>query len=255
MRILASLAFAMLFVCGQTQADVILIEDFEDSTVSYTTNIPDDLTDISNRDYFGRIDPDNTSTPPSDIEYFGATGVVGSGNGYYGVQDADAANSGDVDVFEILFSGVDTSGFENLVLSWQIAEDDSTDGFEDWDTASSFRVEVNDGSGFTQIFRVESELGSDGNETNEKPRVDTNNDGIGDGTEITSTFQQFSFALADAMTYDIKFIIEFLDAGDEDIALDNVLLEGDALSGVPEPTTFAMFALGLGTLASRRRRS
>jgi len=262
MRIAACLALALLFVCGSVQADMILLEDFEDSTVGYTVNIADDLTDISNLDYFGRVDPDNTVTPPAggNISYSGENpGAVGTGNGFYTVHDADGANSGDVDVFELTFSGINTSGFENLVLSWQIAEDDSDDGFEDWDSASSFRVEVDNGSGFTQIFRVESELGGDGNEVNEVARVDTDNDGVGDGIIITDTYHTFTTglagipALANAGSYDIKFILEFLDAGDEDIALDNVLLTGDS-TVIPEPSTFAMFALAIGVLNTRRRR-
>ena len=71
-------------------------EDFEDAIVTYTVNFQDDLSDIANRDYFGRISPNNTGTPPADVTYTNLQGA-----GYYGVQDADAANSGNVDLIEL----------------------------------------------------------------------------------------------------------------------------------------------------------
>ena len=75
--------------------------------------------------------------------------------GYYGAEDTDGSNIGTVtDNIELLWSGIDTECFTNLSLSIDLAEDDSTDGFEDWDSTSSFRIEVDDGSGFSQIFRV-----------------------------------------------------------------------------------------------------
>ena len=255
MRVAATFIATLFLVCGIVQADTILFEDFEDSVVTYTTNVPDDLSDINNFDYFGRIASD-TSTPPGAISFANP-----QGNGYYGVQDSDAANSGDVDTLELLWSNIDTSNYTNLQLSWFIAEDDSADGFEDWDGPSSFIIEVDSGSGFQQIFGVESEFGTDGNEVNEKPRVDTNFDGIGDFTEITDVFTQFTTgiggafnggpALADAPTYSIRVTFAFLDAGDEDFAFDNLLLTGTA---VPEPLMLGVLFFGVGAFTARRRR-
>ena len=224
-----------------------MFEDFEDSTITYTTNDADDLSDISNRDYFGRIASD-TATPPGDVSFSNAQGT-----GYFGVQDSDAANSGDIDVIELTWSNIDTSNFENLNLSWFIAEDDATDGSEDWDSDTEFRIDVSvNGGGFSTIFQVASEIGTDGNETNEAPRVDTNFDGIGDGTLITDSFQSFNVNLANANTYDIRVTFTQLNAGDEDFAFDNLRFTGTA---VPEPAACGFLLLGLGAVASRRRRS
>jgi len=46
---------------------VILFEDFEDSTITYTTNFADDLADIASKDYYGRIDAG--SGLPFDVVY------------------------------------------------------------------------------------------------------------------------------------------------------------------------------------------
>ena len=219
----------------------ILLEDFEDAAITYTPSVADDLSDIGNLDYFGRIAPDTaipTSAGTNGISYANP-----QGNGYYGFMDADGANSGNVDVVDLDWTGINISGFNNLNLSWYLAEDDSGDGFEDWDIASSFRIAINlDNTGFIDIFRVESELGTDGNATNEKPRVDTLvagvGDGLGDGTEITNSFSQFSHLIANGSTLDIRVTIEFLDQGDEDIAFDSLLLTGDSVAVPPALVSF-----------------
>lgn len=224
----------------------IAFEDFEDSTVGYTTSVADDLSDISNRDYFGRIAPDS-STPPVDVSYSNT-----QGSGYYGVQDADGANSGDIDDITINFTGILIADYTNLTFSAFFAEDNSTDGNEDWDTTSSVRVLYQiDGGGFNNLFAIESELGIDGNQTNEVPRVDTDFNGVGDGVEITDVFTQFSFPIPNGNTLDIRIEIQDLDTGDEDIAIDNVLIEGDL--AIPEPSTALLGSLSLLALLRRRR--
>ena len=238
------------------KADVIIFEDFEDSTITYTSNLADALDDIGNLDYYGRLAPD-TALPGAAVSYGNM-----QGSGYYGVQDTDSAVGGGGatpgnDLVELTWAGIDVSNFTNLSLSWYIGEDDSTDGFQDWDSGSSFQVAVQaDGGGFNNIFQVESSTDGSGasGTTNATPRVDTNFDGIGDGTEITNTMTQFMSALADAGTLDIRIQFFELNAGDEDLAFDSLLLEGDAISAVPEPTSIALVGLfGTGLLFRRRR--
>ena len=62
---IALLAFAFLTQVAFAQGDTVFLEDFEDSVVLYTTSEPDDLSDIANSDYFGRID--DTSGLPTVI--------------------------------------------------------------------------------------------------------------------------------------------------------------------------------------------
>ena len=226
---------AILTICGQARAAVILFEDFEDATVSYVTSDPDELGNISLGDYFGRIAPD-TATPPGDISFGNL-----QGNGYYGAQDTDAAGAGNVDLITLDWTGIDISNHNNLELSWFVAEDNATNGAEDWDIASSLRITAQiDGGGFANVFAIESE-NVGGDQTNERPLVDTDFDGAGDGTEITDQFTQFMQSLPDGNTLDIRVEIEDLDADDEDVAFDSLLLEGDV---IPEPSTFALLGFG-----------
>ena len=246
------LATLLLTIASTTvNADIILFEDFEDATVTYTVSVADDVDELGTRDYFGRLHDVDTGLPPVDVSYSNR-----QGQGFYGVQDTDGTSSGNIDDITLDWTGIDVSNFENLSLSWFVAEDDATDGNEDWDTTSRFRILAQiDGGGFFNVFAIESELGTDGNETNEVPRVDTDFDETGDGAEITDTFTQFSSALANGGTLDLRVEIRDLDTGDEDVAFDNFLLEGDAIAAVPEPTSLALLSMAGAGLLFRRRRS
>ena len=137
------------------QADILLLEDFEDPTVAYTVSDPDDLSDAANRDYYGVIRPDTVALP-ADIIYNGLQGL-----GYYGVQDTDGATTPDADnLITLTWTGVSIANYQDLEFSVLLAEDDSADGFEDWDTFAEFRVETQiDGGGFFTDLSIRSEFG------------------------------------------------------------------------------------------------
>ena len=243
----AALAVATLTSASAATAATVIFEDFEDSTVGYTPSAADDLSDAASRDYYGIV---NTGDLPADVSYQNIQGT-----GFYGVQDTDGATN-EVDDITLSFTGIDISSFTNLVLSFMLAEDDSFDGREDWDTTSSFQVAYQiDGSGFTTGFAVESELGSDGNRTNERARVDTDLDGTGDGTEITDIFQQFAFGIGDGDLLDLRFTFTDLNAGDEDLALDSILLSGANVAVVPLPAGIWLLGFALGGLGLARRKA
>jgi len=215
MKRITNLLFCLISFAAFSQTTIFL-EDFEDAQLTYTTSIPDDLSDIAASDYFGRID--DTSGLPISVAYSNL-----QGSGFYGVQDPNGANSGDVNLIQLDWTGIDISGFSNLNLSWYVAEDDANDGNEDWDSSDFVRLEVQvDGGGFTSLFAIESEGG-----TNTAPRVDTDFDGLGDGIEITDVFTQFSSDIANGSMLDIRLTINGLSVGDEDIAFDEVRLTGD----------------------------
>lgn len=241
--------FVLAMLIGNSaQADIILVEDFEDASISYTASAADDLADIFGLNYFGRIAND-TALPPLDLLYGNAQGT-----GFFGAQNTDDAPGGGASQVSLSWNGIDVSNFENLNLSWFVAEDDSAS--ESWDSSSSFRIEYQlDGGGFQNLFAIASEIGIDLNQEDEKPRVDTNFDGVGDGAEITDVFAQFSSVIANGSSLDIRVTIEGLDETEEDIAFDNLMLTGD-LVGVPEPAALSLFALGLvGLITNRRWRS
>ncbi|GAB5539521.1 MAG: hypothetical protein Salg2KO_16240 [Salibacteraceae bacterium] len=218
MKRITSLLFCLVSTTVFSQT-TILLEDFEDSNLTYTTNFPDDLNDIGASDYFGRID--ETSGLPTGVSYLNPQGT-----GFYGVQDFDGTDSGDIETIQLDWTDIDIVGFTDLNLSWFIAEDDANDLNEDWDQTSSVRLEVQiNKGGYVNIFTVES---SSDSSLNTEPREDTDLDGIGDGTTITDSFTQFSATITDGSILDIRLTIEDLDTGDEDIAFDNLLLTGEA---------------------------
>jgi len=245
-KTLLRLSFLLLLIgVSISTADAqtnVFFEDFEDSSVLYSSSVADDITDLANEDYFGRID---FSALPTDIMYGNL-----QGGGFYGAQDTDSANSGNIDLLTLDIMGVDISNFSNLNLSFFVAEDDAEDSNEDWDITTSFRVLTQiDGGGYNPIFAIE---GASAGVGNQMARVDTNFDGIGDGAEITNVFTQFAFMIADGNTFDLRIEIEDLDTGDEDIALDSLQLSG--ILAVPEPTGLGLLSLMGVTVLLRRRK-
>ena len=208
----------------------ILFEDFEDATITYTATPADSLADIGNSDYYGRV---AFSALPADMVYSNP-----QGNSAYAVQDIDGALATPTSTITLDWSNIDVSNFTNLNLSFFVAEDDDGSN-EDWDSTESVRlsVQLNNG-GFTDIFAIEAEENPIGDQVNNAPRVDTDFDGIGDGALITDTFTQFSRAIADASELDIRLTIETFNASDEDIAFDNLLLEGDVADNPPALLAF-----------------
>ncbi|BCX46711.1 endonuclease/exonuclease/phosphatase [Haloferula helveola] len=219
----------------------LLLEDFEDSTVGYTTSISE--TSDGSNDYFGRVAPDGISV---------GTNIVYSnlqGSGYFGGQDMDANGTGDPNAAgaqaTITWTGIDITGYGNLRFSAFWAEDDDGTN-EDWDSADDFvLVEFQiDGGGFQNLFAIEN----DGTTFNTAPLIDTDFDGIGDGAVITDSFTRyFSTISGTGSSLDLRITID-LDSGDEDIAFDNVMIES-----IPEPGIALLGSLGLLGLLRRRR--
>jgi hypothetical protein len=252
MRLASFLSVAILVVGSfsmSASADVIMIEDFEDATLDYV-GPTDALADKANRDFYGRT---------GNFGSYTLNNVQGST--YYAAEDIDSAlpipiPSGSP--LDLVFT-VNIANYTDLSFDILMAEDDSTDGNEDWDAHEHFLVFYQiDGGAVTNLFGVEApEPGGD--LTNNEPREDTNFDGVGDGAEITDTFTNFNKTIAgtgNSLVMTVRYLSDDNPsagsyAGDEDIAFDNVTING---TPVPEPTTFALFALGLGTIVCPRRR-
>jgi len=205
----------LMTTASGVSAATILFEDFEDSTLTYVPSAVDDVSDIGNSDYYGRV-----------------TAAI-----------------------TLSFSGIDVSSFTNLNLSFLLAEDDSSDGEEDWDGDTSFIVSYQiDGGGFTNGFAVEAERPG-GAFFNSTPLVDTDFDGDGDGTALTDVFSQFDFDIADGGILDLRFTLTAFTAGDEDIAIDSILLSGDNVAAVPLPAGIWLLGAALGGLGLARRKA
>jgi MYXO-CTERM domain-containing protein len=171
----------------------------------------------------------------SFVEYFG-----GDGSYLHGM-DLDGENA--TLPVTVDFATIDISGFTDLALSVDLAEDDDGTS-QDWDVSDfvSFRASI-DGGSFVDILNIEN----DGSQFNSAPFIDGDFDGTGEGAEITSTFANFAASIAGTgSTLDLRVVLQ-LDSGDEDIAIDNV-----AVTGVPTPGAAGL--LGVAGLAAARRR-
>lgn len=223
---------------------IALFEDFEDSTVTYTTSIPEFSDGVG--DHFTRVSP--ATSLGTFINYNGI-----QGNGYFTAWDIDGEGAAATQT--LTFSNIDISGLTNLTFAGLFAEDD--DGANnDWDTTDFFLAEFQiDNGGFQNLLAFENDGIGSGTGFNGAPFQDTDFDGTGDGTELTDTFSAFNAAIAGTgTTLDIRFTIS-LNAGDEDIAFDNITVLGESTAPVPVPAAVWLFGSALMGLVGIRRRA
>lgn len=191
----------------------IFFEDFETdgNGTRYTTSVPE-FTDGFG-DYFLRTDG---STIGSFVSVSGQSGAS-----WFAAQDLDG--EGGPTTVSVDFSGIDISGISNLGFSGLFAEDDDGSN-QDWDANSLVFVEAQiDGLGYFKVLQFAGQ-----GATNTEPLLDTDFDGVGDSTALTSTFAAFQTAIAGTGSLlDLRVTIQGLDAGDEDIAFDNLMITGD----------------------------
>ena len=213
MRLLLLLILTALLTT--LSAQTILLEDFEDATVTYVTSTPE-FSDGS-RDYFTRTDGSNISSAMS------FTNVDGF---FFAAQDIDG--EGALATQSLTFSNIDITGETILNFSIDLAEDDDGTN-EDWDDNDFFEITytIDGGSPVNLLF-----VNSSGTGTNNAPAIDDDFDGLGEGAEITDAFTTFVRTIAvSGSTLELTITMN-LDSGDEDIAFDNVTLEVPASDGV-----------------------
>jgi hypothetical protein len=139
-----------------------------------------------------------------------------------------------------------------MTLAILFAEDDSSDGSEDWDVGDLVYVEVDyDNSGtFTKVIQFATTAPTGSNFNVSAPTLDADFDGVGDvgGTELTPAFADFTVPLGTGNLVDIRITFDGLAAGDEDIALDNVrIIDGFVAApgiSITAPASGTVFAPG-----------
>ena len=192
---------------GQTQ---IYVLDFETSG-GYTTSMSEQ-TD-NDADYFIRTDGSDISAIYNSPQ----------GSYFFAAQDLNADGMSTPATLSI--DDIDISGYTDLEIRIYIAEDDASNGEEDWDDEDYLHIDYDiDNSGtFLNGIWVEN----DGSTYNSAPYIDTDYDGVGDGTEITDTFAQFTKSISETGSLmDIKITFGNLDSSDEDIAIDYIEVWG-----------------------------
>jgi len=226
-----TVALGVVFTAGSAAfgGDVYLL-DFE-SASGYSTSVTE-FTD-GNTDYFMRTDGSDLN---SGTEYFGADGS------YFTGQDMDSEPGIGLPVY-LTTDTFSIDGYTNLMFAIDLAEDNSNDGNEDWDASDSVAIEYQlDGGAWTEFFRVEN----DGSTFNSAAFVD--------GVEVTDLFQSFSADLSalSGSTLTLRMVWD-LNAGDEDLAVDNLRISGDLVVVPLPPAAWAGLGM-LGLMAGVRKR-
>ena len=198
---------------------------FQESFELETFNDSQPETCLKGSDFFTRTDGSISSYSVSGQDgayFFAAQDIDGS-------DCADEVNDADNDkkTKQLFFDDIDISGHNNLTLAVLLAEDKPSDSKFDWDSVSKFYIEVDvDNSGtFQKVLQVATDGSSNANAS--EPMLDTNLDGIGDGTIISSVFTEFTASIASGNLVDVRLVFDNLKAGDEDIAVDNIRLIND----------------------------
>lgn len=241
---IASYGFAVMgtWLISATNANAVIFfnETFETdgNGTRYTTSVPEFTNDST--DYFTRTDGSNIS---AGVEF---TNITGS---YFAAQDIDGGSSSSQQ--SITWSGIDISGFENLELTASIAEDDDGTN-QDWDDSDFVNFSATfDGGSSTNVLAFEN----DGSTFNSAAFEDTDFDGIGDGTEVTNEFTDFTKSLTNTgSTLDLVITMD-LNAGDEDIAIDNIRISGDTTATAAVPFEFSptLGLLFVGTIIGYKK--
>lgn len=192
---------------------VIYREDFE--TDGNGTRYSTSETEFSDGagDFFTRTDGSNIGT------FYSVTGAEGTG--WFAVMDTDG-EAPFATTLTLSIDGIDISGYTDLTVSGLFAEDDDGTN-QDWDADTLVYIEAQiDGGGFVKVLQFASQ-----GATNTEPGLDTDFDGIADGPALTDSFAQFAADVAGAgALLDLRVTFENLDAGDEDISLDDLTVEG-----------------------------
>jgi hypothetical protein len=209
--ILSALLFGAFIMNGQT---IIYELDFDSNNTGYTLSYDDSAsTDVN--DYFRVTDENSISE-----QFFNDEANFFAANDIDGISGSPNATQ------TLVISNIDVTGYTNLTFSIDIAEGDDGSN-EDWDNNDYFHVDYNiDNSSSENLIWIEN----DGTQYNTAPYIDLNFNGDGEGTEITDTFTTFTNSITGggaSLTLTLTFR---LDSGDEDIAIDNILVKGTASS-------------------------
>ena len=178
---------------------VIWIEDFESTTGATSqagvTRAAPNRTNV-NGDNDGGGDFSFRSNQPNDGS-LGTYPVFFTGLQGFGwlVEDTDSISGSSVTIDELNWTGIDISGETTLEFSGLFGAYDNpgSGNIHRWEATDFISVEVQiDGGGFNEILRFESDNagGASGN-----LRIDTNGDGVGDGTLLTVDMQEITAAI------------------------------------------------------------
>jgi hypothetical protein len=191
-------------------------EDFSDNT-KYTVTLGGEGND-GTADYFQRTDGSNINKTYTNTSGF-----------FFAGQDIDDANTNgwtSASPSQLTWADIDISGKSQIIFSVDVGST-ATNRIDNNDYLL-FEYSI-DGGNWIKLLAFEN----DGTQFNTFFQEDTNFDGNGDGTIITSALGSFQKPIVGS---GLKLSIRFtaaVDAGDEDFAIDNLKLTEGALNSKP----------------------
>lgn len=227
-----------------TTADVLLLEDFEDNTLTFTAS--DGLFTDGAADYF-TIVPLNGAALPSDGAYTGF-----DGNNFFAAEDID--DGGTRPGTQTLSFSIDITGFESLTFSGLFGAGGNDATGPAYDDEESVLVRATIDGGTAQNLLAFEAFEPGGDTTNNQVAIDADFNGIGDagGFLPTSALTLFDgLAIAGTGTDLLLEIVVTSTDGNSEFAFDNVQIEGTL---VPEPSALMLASAAVGLVVSRRRR-
>jgi hypothetical protein len=229
---------------GIGSAEIILVEDFEDNTLSFTTS--HGLFHDGATDYFTIVPLNGPASHLAPYSGFG-------GANYFAAEDID---NGGVDIppkpgTQTMSFNVNIANFNTLEFSTLFAAGGNAGTPPAYDDNDGFLVRASiDGGAFQNLLAFEA-VGT----TNQLLRQDADFDGTGDAAGFlpTSAFTVFSnLPIAGTGSNLLLEITVSSTDGDSEFAFDNVMITGTA---VPEPSSLALLALVGCVVGFRRRRT
>jgi hypothetical protein len=206
----------------------IASEDFDGGGIGYTSTL---TFNDSNNDHWGVTDG-------SDIDNTdGAYSFAGNGNLFWAAEDTDDDGGNTNDEQLLTLNSIGIGGIADLMISLDVAAGNLVNGPNGYDALDYIIVEygtnINPAWQEGLCFNFDDSDGAGPDTSNEPLHYDPDCDGDGgEGVQLTPTAQNFSFSIPNAETVDASATSLFIrirvamDANQEEIAFDNILVTG-----------------------------
>jgi hypothetical protein len=239
--------FTSLFLAfltpGMASASIIMLEDFEDTTFNFTVSDPlfhdgaGDYYTIPSLTFSG-----NTLGSPAEavVPYTGF-----GGSRFFAAEDVD--DGGLRPETRTMSFNVNITNYNTLAFSTLFAASGNSAATPAYDANDGFLIRASiDGGAFQNLLAFEA-----AGATNQLLLRDTNFDGTGDGFQPGPAFTAFNnLAISGTGNNLLLEIIVTSNDGNVEFAFDDV-----TITGVPEPSSIALWTLAASAVGFRRRRA